>query len=97
MQVYANTEARISNNGHLCGTVTGQPDGSDIPNVTTITCDVTARYVTIYQGTDNGASTALDFVEVEVFGKKILQVIKRDLENTVFTNVVCTHRFIFLL
>ena len=60
----------MSNRGHLCGTVRGRPDGSDIDDVTTITCDVTATYVTIYQGTDNGGSTALDFIELEVYGKQ---------------------------
>ncbi|XP_041357574.1 receptor-type tyrosine-protein phosphatase T-like [Gigantopelta aegis] len=67
VQVYTNTQERTSNNGHLCGTVTGRPDGSDIPDVVNITCDVNARYVTIYQDTDNGESTALDFLEVEVY------------------------------
>ncbi|XP_041359118.1 multiple epidermal growth factor-like domains protein 10 isoform X2 [Gigantopelta aegis] len=67
VKVYTNTQERTSNNGHLCGTVTGRPDGSDIPDVVNITCDVNARYVTIYQDTDNGGSTALDFLEVEVY------------------------------
>ncbi|XP_041357573.1 receptor-type tyrosine-protein phosphatase T-like [Gigantopelta aegis] len=67
VQVYANTRNRTSNTGHLCGTVTGKPNGSDIPDVMNITCDVNARYVTVYQGTNNSRSTALDFQEVEVY------------------------------
>ena len=67
--MYANTKASQANAGHLCGTVTGRPDGSDIPDIVTIDCNINVRYVTIYQETDNGRSTALDFLEVEVDGK----------------------------
>ena len=66
--MYANTNARQTNAGHLCGTVTGRPDGYDIPHIKTIICDYNARYVTTYQDTDNGGSTALDFREIEVYG-----------------------------
>ena len=66
--MYANTKARQANAGHLCGTVTGRPDGSDIPDIKTITCDYNARYVTIYQDTDNEGTTTLDFLEIQVYG-----------------------------
>ena len=66
--MYVNSQPSQANGGHLCGTVTGSPDGTDINNTVTITCNVNARYVTIYQGTDNGDFIALDFLEVEVYG-----------------------------
>ena len=69
VQVYVNSQPSRANGGYLCGDVTGSPNGSDINNTVTIICNVNARYVTIYQGTDNGDSTALDFLEVEVYGK----------------------------
>ena len=68
VQVYANSQPSRANGGHLCGNVTGRKDGTDIPDTVTITCNVNARFVTIYQATDNGYSTALDFLEVEVYG-----------------------------
>ena len=66
--MYANTKTRQANPGYLCGTVTGRPDGSDIPDIKTITCDYNARYVTIYQDTDNEGTTTLDFLEIQVYG-----------------------------
>ena len=66
--MYVNSQSNQANGGHLCGDVTGSPNGTNINNTVTITCNVNARFVTIYQATDNGDSTALDFLEVEVYG-----------------------------
>ena len=81
--MYANTNARQANAGHLCGTVTGRRDGTDIPDTVTIVCDYNARYVTIYQETDNGGSTALDFVEFEVYGNCYDSIMSRLFSITV--------------
>ena len=67
--MYVNSQPNQANGGYLCDTVTGSPNGSDINDTVTITCNVNARFVTIYQATNNGYSTALDFLEVEVYGK----------------------------
>ncbi|XP_041357587.1 neurogenic locus Notch protein-like [Gigantopelta aegis] len=68
IQVYTSKSARQSNGGESCGLqITGSDDGSDIANITTRTCDVTARYVTIYQNYSNPkGSTCMDFCEVVV-------------------------------
>ncbi|XP_041379675.1 multiple epidermal growth factor-like domains protein 10, partial [Gigantopelta aegis] len=67
IHVYTSNSSRQGNAGYDCGQVTGQPDGSDINDVTRITCNNVARYVTVYQATNNGNATAMDFCEVEVY------------------------------
>ncbi|XP_067678443.1 tyrosine-protein kinase receptor Tie-1-like [Haliotis asinina] len=54
--------------GNLCHTETGLPNGTDIPDVLNVTCPGTWRYLTIYTDTDNdGAGPMLDFAEVQVW------------------------------
>ncbi|XP_041379782.1 multiple epidermal growth factor-like domains protein 11 [Gigantopelta aegis] len=64
VHVYSSLTVNQSNTGHLCGAAT-----INSPDVTRITCDTTAQYITLYQGTNNthGAGTGMDFCEVEVF------------------------------
>ena len=74
MEVYTSLQPNQTNTGQLCGKVT--INSSD---VTRMTCDHVAQYVTLYQGTNNdkldakshGAGTAMDFKEVEVFSELI--------------------------
>ncbi|XP_046556751.1 multiple epidermal growth factor-like domains protein 6 isoform X2 [Haliotis rubra] len=54
--------------GHLCHSVSGRPDGTDISDVLNVTCPSTWRYLTAYTETDNdGYGPVLDFVEVQVW------------------------------
>ena len=77
IQVYTSTSPRQANGGQRCGQqISGKMDGSDIPDVTTRTCDVIGRYVTLYEDTLNkdncylcDGGRALDFCEVQVMGK----------------------------
>ncbi|XP_041349668.1 uncharacterized protein LOC121368963 [Gigantopelta aegis] len=70
VHVYSSLTVNQTNTSHLCGAAT--INSSD---VTRITCDTTAQYITLYQETDNtdldtkynSAGTAMDFCEVEVF------------------------------
>ncbi|XP_041347307.1 multiple epidermal growth factor-like domains protein 11 isoform X3 [Gigantopelta aegis] len=68
VHVYSSLEENQTNTGHLCGAAT-----INSPDVTRITCDTTAQYITLYQGTNNDiyppyyVGTAMDFCEVEVF------------------------------
>ncbi|XP_041379326.1 neurogenic locus notch homolog protein 2-like [Gigantopelta aegis] len=68
IQVYTSSSVRQGNGGTSCGLqITGRDDGSDIDDITTRTCDVTGRYVTIYQDYNNPqGSTVMDFCEVVV-------------------------------
>ncbi|XP_046583665.1 fibropellin-1-like [Haliotis rubra] len=54
--------------GDLCHSVSGRPDGTDIPDVLNVTCPSTWRYLTVYTETENeGGGPLLDFVEVQVW------------------------------
>ena len=68
VEVYTSKQPNQTNTGQLCGNTT-----INSPNVTRMTCDHVARYVTLYQGTNNDhdAGTAMDFKEVEVFSEFI--------------------------
>ncbi|XP_041357557.1 uncharacterized protein LOC121374520 [Gigantopelta aegis] len=74
IQVYTSMSPRQTVTGQPCGEqITGNMDGSDIADVTTRTCDVTGRYVTLYTNTLNKDSCnacdggkAMDFCEVFV-------------------------------
>ncbi|XP_041379140.1 uncharacterized protein LOC121391652 [Gigantopelta aegis] len=70
IQVYTSTSAQQGNGGQSCGLqIAGRDDGSDIDDITTRTCDVTGRYVTLYQDYNNPkGSTCMDFCEVVVKG-----------------------------
>ncbi|XP_041374466.1 multiple epidermal growth factor-like domains protein 10 isoform X2 [Gigantopelta aegis] len=61
--IYSSTEANQTNTGHLCGATT-----INSPDIITVTCDHTARYITLYRNTSNiiGGSI-MDFCEVEVY------------------------------
>ncbi|XP_041346934.1 multiple epidermal growth factor-like domains protein 11, partial [Gigantopelta aegis] len=63
VHIYSSTEANRSNTGRLCGSTT-----LNSPDVTTVICNSTARYITLYrQQTDNDGKSTMDFCEVEVF------------------------------
>ncbi|XP_041379553.1 multiple epidermal growth factor-like domains protein 10 [Gigantopelta aegis] len=69
VHVYSSLEVNKINTGHLCGAAT-----INSPDVTRITCDITAQYITLYQRTNNDdldtkydVGTGMDFCEVEVF------------------------------
>ncbi|XP_041347309.1 uncharacterized protein LOC121367260 [Gigantopelta aegis] len=72
VQVYRSLERNQTKTYHLCGAAT-----IDSPDVTRITCNNKARYIKLYQGTNNNnldtkdhnAGTAMDFSEVEVFSE----------------------------
>ncbi|XP_041346778.1 fucolectin-4-like, partial [Gigantopelta aegis] len=66
VEVYSSVDVNQTNTGHLCGTAT-----LDSPDVTRMTCNNTARYITLYRNTYNKdtADRAMDFCEVQVFGK----------------------------
>ncbi|XP_041357561.1 multiple epidermal growth factor-like domains protein 10 [Gigantopelta aegis] len=76
IQVYTSISPQQSNNGQPCGEqISGNMDGSGIPDVPTRTCNVMGRYVTLYQATYNrgtcgdyncDGTTAMDFCEVLV-------------------------------
>ncbi|XP_041379174.1 neurogenic locus notch homolog protein 1-like, partial [Gigantopelta aegis] len=68
IQVYTAKSARQGSEGASCGlNITGKDDGSDIDDITNRTCDVTGRYVTLYQDYNNPeGSTCMDFCEVVV-------------------------------
>ncbi|XP_048256435.1 multiple epidermal growth factor-like domains protein 10 isoform X2 [Haliotis rufescens] len=69
LQLYASvTNSSEPKEGSLCHTVTGSPDGTDIPDVLEVTCPGTWRYLTVYTETSNdGQGAVLDFAEVEVW------------------------------
>ncbi|XP_041379689.1 multiple epidermal growth factor-like domains protein 10, partial [Gigantopelta aegis] len=67
VHIYSSTEANQTDTDHLCGAAT--INSSD---VTAVTCNSTARYITLYQNTQNNQYTppgqgAMDFCEVEVY------------------------------
>ncbi|XP_041374115.1 multiple epidermal growth factor-like domains protein 10 [Gigantopelta aegis] len=59
--VYSSVAENQRNTGHLCGSI-----NSTSPDVTWVTCDDTARYITLYRDNNNGY-TPMDFCEVQVF------------------------------
>ncbi|XP_071119466.1 multiple epidermal growth factor-like domains protein 6 [Haliotis cracherodii] len=69
IQLYTSvTNSNETKEGSLCHTVTGSPDGTDIPDVLNVTCPGTWRYLTVYTETSNDRQGAvLDFAEVEVW------------------------------
>ena len=87
MEVYTSLQLNQTNRGQLCGKAT-----INSPDVTRMTCDHVARYVTLYQETNNdhGAGTAMDFKQVEVFSEFIhLKCIdKMTLSNTSNINYI---------
>ncbi|XP_041357586.1 uncharacterized protein LOC121374547 [Gigantopelta aegis] len=76
IQVYTSVSPQQINTGQSCGEqITGNMDGSDIADVTSRTCDVIGRYVTLYTDTVNKGTCnlcdggkAMDFCEVFVMG-----------------------------
>ncbi|XP_041374128.1 multiple epidermal growth factor-like domains protein 10 [Gigantopelta aegis] len=70
VRVYSSVDVNQTNTGHLCGSTT-----LDSPDVTWMTCNDTARYITLYQATTNispgditgTGDRAMDFCEVQVF------------------------------
>ncbi|XP_071118633.1 receptor-type tyrosine-protein phosphatase alpha-like [Haliotis cracherodii] len=69
LQLYTSvTNSSEPKEGRLCHTVTGRPDGIDIPDVLNVTCPGIWRYLTVYTNTSNdGQGAVLDFAEVEVW------------------------------
>ncbi|XP_046344211.1 uncharacterized protein LOC124124962 [Haliotis rufescens] len=69
VQLYTSmTNSSDPKEGNLCHSVTGRADGTDIPDVLSVTCPGTWRYLTVYTETDNnGYGAMLDFVEVQVW------------------------------
>ncbi|XP_048256432.1 multiple epidermal growth factor-like domains protein 10 isoform X1 [Haliotis rufescens] len=69
LQLYTSvTNSSEPKDGSLCHTVTGSPDGTDIPGVLNVTCPGTWRYLTVYTNTSNdGQGAVLEFAEVEVW------------------------------
>ncbi|XP_041374091.1 uncharacterized protein LOC121387133 [Gigantopelta aegis] len=63
VEVYSSVRENPKPTGHLCGSATRFS-----PHVTWMTCNNTARYITLYQDTNNG-DTAMNFCEVQVFSK----------------------------
>ncbi|XP_041374072.1 multiple epidermal growth factor-like domains protein 10 [Gigantopelta aegis] len=61
VNVYSSLFANQSNTGHWCGDTTPSS-----PFITHLTCDDTARYITLYRNTGRGSSV-MDFCEVEVY------------------------------
>ncbi|XP_041374088.1 multiple epidermal growth factor-like domains protein 10 [Gigantopelta aegis] len=59
VQVHSSMRANQSNAGHWCGNTSASS-----PNITTLTCDDTARYITLYR---SAGDRVMDFCEVEVF------------------------------
>ncbi|XP_041374110.1 multiple epidermal growth factor-like domains protein 10 [Gigantopelta aegis] len=70
--VYSSVDGSPKPTGHLCGSVTRSS-----PDVMWMTCDDTARYITLYQDTYNSqkswqkGDTAMNFCEVQVFETKL--------------------------
>ncbi|XP_041374077.1 uncharacterized protein LOC121387119 [Gigantopelta aegis] len=65
VQIYSSTEVNQTNAGHLCGATT-----INSRDVTTITCDSTAKYITLYrEQTNNDGKSTIDFCEVEVYSE----------------------------
>ncbi|XP_041374567.1 multiple epidermal growth factor-like domains protein 11 isoform X2 [Gigantopelta aegis] len=60
--VYSSVAENQTNTGHLCGSTT-----STSPDVTWMTCDDTARYITLYRNDSSNRDTAMTFCEVQVF------------------------------
>ncbi|XP_071117089.1 uncharacterized protein [Haliotis cracherodii] len=69
VQLYTSvTDSPDPKGGSLCHTVTGLPDGTNIPDVLNVTCPGTWRSLTVYTETDNdGRGAVLDFAEVQVW------------------------------
>ncbi|XP_041374065.1 multiple epidermal growth factor-like domains protein 10 [Gigantopelta aegis] len=59
VQVYSSLRENQSNAGHWCGNTSFSS-----PVITTLTCDDTARYITLYR---SAGDRVMDFCEVEVF------------------------------
>ncbi|XP_041374111.1 uncharacterized protein LOC121387152 [Gigantopelta aegis] len=60
--VYSSVAENQTNTGHLCGSTK-----STSPDVTWMTCDDTARYITLYRNDHSNGDTAMSFCEVQVF------------------------------
>ncbi|XP_048256549.1 uncharacterized protein LOC124123226 isoform X2 [Haliotis rufescens] len=69
VQLYTSTtNSADPKEGNLCHSVTGSPNGTDIPDVLNVTCPGTWRYLTVYTETANDRlGPVLDFVEVQVW------------------------------
>ncbi|XP_071117591.1 receptor-type tyrosine-protein phosphatase epsilon-like isoform X2 [Haliotis cracherodii] len=69
VQLYTSmTNSSAPEEGNICHSVTGRPNGTDIPDVMNVTCPETWRYLTLYTETDNdGYGALLEFVEVQVW------------------------------
>ncbi|XP_041374080.1 multiple epidermal growth factor-like domains protein 10 [Gigantopelta aegis] len=59
VQLYSSKQPRQNNTGHGCGSIS-----TSSPNIATLICDDTARYITLYRSTGD---SAMDFCEVQVF------------------------------
>ena len=100
VHVYLNDQAKQGKTGFLCGYVTGEADGSDIPDVVSIPCHHSDQYVTVYQETNNGDYTVLDFIEVEAYGKIIIQLnflFKHCLVLPCVTSLICVPASIVII
>ncbi|XP_041348900.1 cell death abnormality protein 1-like [Gigantopelta aegis] len=63
VHIYSSREANQTNAGHLCGTTT-----ITSPDIATVICDSTARYITLYRNISNSnGESMMDFCEVEVY------------------------------
>ncbi|XP_046341885.2 receptor-type tyrosine-protein phosphatase epsilon-like isoform X2 [Haliotis rufescens] len=69
VQLYTSvTNSSAPEEGNICHSVTGRPNGTDIPDVLNVTCPETWRYLTVYTETNNdGHGALLEFVEVQVW------------------------------
>ncbi|XP_071118457.1 receptor-type tyrosine-protein phosphatase alpha-like [Haliotis cracherodii] len=69
IQLY--TSLQNSNDAHqprLCHTIIGDANGTDIPDIYSVTCSESWRYLTVYTETNNdGQGAILDFAEVQVW------------------------------
>ncbi|XP_041374924.1 multiple epidermal growth factor-like domains protein 11 [Gigantopelta aegis] len=59
VQLYSSKQPRQNNTGHGCGSIS-----TSSPNIATLICNDTARYITLYRSTGD---SAMDFCEVQVF------------------------------
>ncbi|XP_041374570.1 multiple epidermal growth factor-like domains protein 10 [Gigantopelta aegis] len=62
VKVYSSLYESPNITGHLCGSST-----QSSPDVTSVTCNNTARYITLYKDDDSRGDTAMNFCEVQVF------------------------------